>query len=1309
MNADDDPGKTEAEHVAPPATTPPSLRPRVLPWVVLACTLISTFSVAYYVWSKDQLRADSAAREAAQSARDRIQSRLDSYVSLLRGSAGFVSNILSEGANRVPAHQVNFATYVERMELRTHYPGIQGIGFALRLPREERTGFENAMRRTGNATFRVWSEVPRDERIDNPTGDTFPVVYLEPPDERNHAVIGFDMYSERARHAAMARAADDATPAASAPVSLKQDLQPGGRKNGFLIYLPVYYTGTPPAPGPERSTELAGFVYAAFRASDLVDDLFRGIDAPIDFSVYDGTMLLDRTEADDSMAATSVDAAKDTAPWDVKRVINVFGRRWTLAFRPHVQPELSFRPVVVPGVLITGSALALLLFLLTHSEGRARLQAEYTATKLRASQQALENANASLRESESLLRTFTDANIVGMFVGDVSGRIHRANDAFLKLVGYTQADVSSGALDWKRVTAPQYLAELDAGMEEARRTGRNEPYEKEFVRRDGARVPVLMGRAYLGGADDRFVAFVLDLTERKRAEISLRKSEDQLRLVTDSLPVLIAYFDASEIYRFCNRFYQQWFGLPGESIIGRTIRSMIGDNAYAQRKPFLRAAFGGQVVRFHGPTPHQDGLVRETEVVYVPDRAPDGTVRGIVSLVTDVTEQRRTEQQLRRYADLFQHAELGLVVTGPDGISLEMSNPAFARICGLAPGDVTGKSLLDVFAPEYRTEVPSHVRIAQERGHHTFESIFQRPDGARFPVEVDVTAVKSPDASSEAVYHIFSFSDITERERTEAELRYQLHLTNTITTNAADSLFMMDSQGRVTFMNPAAEAFLGFSPDDVLGRPLGQLVRPDGAGAGPLEEVFQTGRTLRDHEDVFHCKNGSTVHVLCTIAPIHTGDMISGAVLVVHDITDRKRAEQERERLLAAERQARAEAESLTREAETANRSKDEFLATLSHELRTPLNAMLGWAQLLKVGNLPHDEFTQGLDTIERNARVQSQLIEDLLDLSRIISGKLRIDVGPVDLPAVIAATLDTIRPAADAKGIQLVPVIDSHAGAIRGDANRLQQVVWNLLSNAIKFTPRGGRVEIFLTSAGDNTVEISVSDTGQGIAQEFLPHVFDRLRQADASITRKHGGLGLGLAIVRHLVELHGGTVSARSPGIDQGATFTVRLPVSATEHQPEHAARPRSTSDAPHVSQMPSLAGSRVLVVDDEPDARDLIARILRQCGADVAVASSVKEALATMETFRPDLLLSDIGMPDEDGYSLIRRVRALPDVQLAGVPAIALTALARKEDAARAVAEGFQQHVAKPVEPAELAGAVSELLAVPRHSATEVGANG
>ncbi len=401
------------------------------------------------------------------------------------------------------------------------------------------------------------------------------------------------------------------------------------------------------------------------------------------------------------------------------------------------------------------------------------------------------------------------------------------------------------------------------------------------------------------------------------------------------------------------------------------------------------------------------------------------------------------------------------------------------------------------------------------------------------------------------------------------------------------------------------------------------------------------------------------------------------------EIRVREWAEQERARLLVLEQQAR-------KQAEEANRTKDEFLATLSHELRTPLNAILGWVQVLRSGKLDPAAAVRALETIERNSRAQAQLIADLLDVSRIITGKLRLDFKPVDLRRIIDAALDSVRPAADAKGILLDISVAPLASPVLGDADRLQQVIWNLLSNSIKFTSRGGRVEVQLREADANAV-IRVSDTGIGIRPDFLPYVFDRFRQAEGSITRTHGGLGLGLSIVRHLIELHGGTAEVASEGEGEGATFTVRLPLRAelAEDPLDSTAVTQSLFSKPDL-----LTGVRVVVVEDEADTRELLVMALQQCGAEVAAFGSAPEALAAFDRAVPDVLLSDIGMPVQDGYELIHTLRSREPGRGGNVPAVALTAYARAEDRLRALEAGFQTHLPKPVDPSELISTVARL---------------
>ncbi|OLE96592.1 MAG: hypothetical protein AUG75_18665 [Cyanobacteria bacterium 13_1_20CM_4_61_6] len=404
------------------------------------------------------------------------------------------------------------------------------------------------------------------------------------------------------------------------------------------------------------------------------------------------------------------------------------------------------------------------------------------------------------------------------------------------------------------------------------------------------------------------------------------------------------------------------------------------------------------------------------------------------------------------------------------------------------------------------------------------------------------------------------------------------------------------------------------------------------------------------------------------------------------EITERKQAEEERAQLLVREQAARADAEQ-------ANRTKDEFLATLSHELRTPLSAILGWSHLVRSGKLDEPQMSRAFETIERNARSQSQLIDDLLDVSRIITGKLQIEPRPVDIRAVIEAAIDVVRPSFEAKNIQFETVMHQEGSSVPGDPNRLQQIFWNLFNNAAKFTPEGGHVRVE-GKCGAAAIRISVSDSGVGITPEFLPYIFDRFRQADGSTTRVHGGLGLGLSIVKHLVQLHQGSIEVESLGKNQGATFTVTLPIASTALTviPENAVEPEPKSNGLPASFSAALEGLRILVVDDEVDSRDLVSAILTRCGGEVNCCESAAEAIMAVKNWKPDLLVSDIGMPNEDGYSLIKKLRKLRSKQARQTPAVALTAYATNEDRERALSAGFQTHVPKPIDPTTLVRSIA-----------------
>jgi PAS domain S-box-containing protein len=531
-------------------------------------------------------------------------------------------------------------------------------------------------------------------------------------------------------------------------------------------------------------------------------------------------------------------------------------------------------------------------------------------------------------------------------------------------------------------------------------------------------------------------------------------------------------------------------------------------------------------------------------------------------------------------------------------------------------------------------------------------------------------------------------SNIPEPRQTHEGLRTSEIRYRRLFESARDGILILNATTlRITDVNPFMLELLGYSRNEFLGKELWEigLFSDKEASRKAFRELQATGY-LR-YEDLPLQTAEGEVREVEFVSNVYQEESEPVIQCNIRDITDRKKAEKERRLLLENAQVARGEAD-------TANAIKDEFLATLSHELRSPLTSILGWSKLLTSGNLDERESKDALEIIARNARAQRQLIDDLLDVSRIMAGKLRLDLRPVELALTIAAVVDGVRPAADAKSINLQTQFDSSISPISGDPDRLQQIIWNMLTNAIKFTPKGGDVQVRLERVASH-VEITVSDSGQGISPELLPQVFDRFRQSDSSSTRKHGGLGLGLSIVRQLVELHGGTVAAESPGEGGGSTFKVILPVKSVHNEAGHAKKSRPIDGRPTAGDsQPWLNNLRVLVVDDELDSREFVATVLRQRGAEVVSVESGDEVLKELERQRFDVLISDIGMPAMDGNALIVKVRQLPATRGGQIPAAALTAYAGVEDRMRALSSGYQIYIPKPVEPAELTRVVASL---------------
>ncbi|MGV3533329.1 MAG: PAS domain-containing hybrid sensor histidine kinase/response regulator [Chthoniobacteraceae bacterium] len=507
------------------------------------------------------------------------------------------------------------------------------------------------------------------------------------------------------------------------------------------------------------------------------------------------------------------------------------------------------------------------------------------------------------------------------------------------------------------------------------------------------------------------------------------------------------------------------------------------------------------------------------------------------------------------------------------------------------------------------------------------------------------------------------------------------HFLSAIIDSSDDAIVTKDLNGIVTSWNKGAERIFGYTAQEMIGQPILRLIPDDRKEEEPaILKRLRSGERVDHFETKRLHKDGHLLDISLTISPVknRAGEIV-GASKVARDITPHKQALQ----VLAAANE------------ETARQSrlKDEFLATLSHELRTPLQSISGWVQILQAGDLAEGELAQGLDVISRNAKAQQRIIEDLLDMSRILSGKVRLDVQRIELGTVLEAALEAVRPAAQAKGIKLRAMIDPVGTLVAGDPQRMQQVFWNLLTNAIKFTPKGGTVDVFLQRVNSH-LEASITDTGCGIESDFLPYVFERFRQGDASTARKHGGLGLGLAIVKHLVELHGGTVFAKSSGPGKGATFSIMVPLAAvSEHSSQFSSRPGQKMDG-QKRPLPALEGIAVLVVDDDNDSRLMVAKTLERAGASVSMAPGVDAALDALEKSLPDVLVSDIGMPGKDGFTLLEELRTRPAEKGGKIPAAALTAYTRVEDRVQAMCAGFQILLPKPVDAAELVATVAVL---------------
>jgi len=643
--------------------------------------------------------------------------------------------------------------------------------------------------------------------------------------------------------------------------------------------------------------------------------------------------------------------------------------------------------------------------------------------------------------------------------------------------------------------------------------------------------------------------------------------------------------------------------------------------------------------------------------------------------------------------------DYAIILLSPEGV-IRSWNSGASRIMGYSREETIGAHFSIFYTPiDLENRKPEHeLEIAAAEGRVEDEGWRLRKDGTRFWANTVISALRDDEGVMRGFAKVTR--DLTERRAAEEQLRHSEEFFRLLVESVKDyAIFMLDPSGRIISWNIGAERIKGYRPDEILGKHFSTFYSAeDIASRKPERELEIAIREGRVEDEGWRLrKDGSRFWANVVITAVYDESKnLRGFAKVTRDITTRKQAE-EAQRALFEQREARLQAEeekrrleSSYRSAQEANRAKDEFLMTLSHELRTPMTAILGWARLLPTLALNDATFKEAIAAIGRSAQLQAKLIDDVLDVSRIVSGKLRLTIETVDIVTVLEGALEAVRTSANAKGIELVVTFEPDLGVASVDATRLQQVVWNLLTNAVKFTPRKGRVEL-VAKRSDSQLQISVCDTGEGIDPQFLPHMFEPFRQAETASTRVHGGLGLGLSIVRYLVEAHGGSVSAESKGRGQGSQFTVNLPIrsirtSTSESQPQ-----RQDDWTPPQGRRAALSGRCILIVDDDRDGRELIAATLRQAGAKVLAAASADEALEIVVKDKPDLIITDIAMPHTDGYALQRQFRT--DPKLAGIPIVALTAFPATVVSVNE--KEFEAYLRKPIDPFELTDQIEKLL--------------
>src|ERR1043165_6701671 len=892
-----------------------------------------------------------------------------------------------------------------------------------------------------------------------------------------------------------------------------------------------------------------------------------------------------------------------------------------------------------------------------------------------------------LQEQDLFLKCLLEANVDGIIAFDRECRYTTWNRAMEHISGVKREDVlGKNAFEMfpclKNTGEDQYYLDALAGKSVV---AENRPYIIAQSGCNGFFDGYYSPRHDENGEVVGGVAIIRDVTERKLAETATPDDHRRLAFHVENTPLAVIEWDHEFKVLRWSPAAQRLFGWRANEVLGKRFNDwqfVVPDDIEVVNQVGHRQNHGQE---HHGISRNRNynklGSIIHCEWYNSALYNENGKLVSVLSLVLDVTVATRIEEALRKseaqYRLLFESNPQPMWVYDLATLRFLAVNDAAVRHYGYSRAEFLDMTIKDIRPAQDLARLEDY--LAADAGiEQGVEWRHKKKDGSVINVEITSNRLTFAGRSAEFVL----VQDITERKKAETALRISEDRYRDLVDNSHELICTHDLEGRVLSVNPWAARVLGYPQDSLVGINIRDGLLPE--YREQFDEYLRTVITEGSARGVMKVRTATGETRLWEYYNTLRTEGVEKPIVrgMAHDATERRQA-------LKREKEARLEAEA-------ANRVKDEFLSTLSHELRTPLTAIMGWADLLLHDEVETEKQREAIATIVRNANSQGQLINDLLEVSRIITGKLRLEFASCELEPVIQTAVEAVRPTAEAKGVKLQLLLEPDTGPVSGDRERLQQIVWNPLSNGVKFTRQGGLVQVKLQRA-DGQVEVVVSDSGVGIDREFLPHVFERFRQADGSTTRTYGGLGLGLAIVRHLVELHGGSVAADSAGSNKGATFTVRFPAMiefvGQQFELTELVENQTVSAESRVREQ-SLSGLRVLMVDDEFDARALVTVMLEASGAQVLAVASAAEALDSIESWKPDLLIADIGMPVEDGYSLIRKVRALPNERGGQTPAVALTAYARSDDRQRALAEGYQVHVAKPVDRVELATVISTL---------------